>query len=258
MSSTIETDTGNEGRRSTTFITHDNYSRGRRRAPDIRGKLRGTISSMAGYSVITGRGGYRSESRSHSERHPDLVVLDLGLPRLDGPGKSRSGLRRGKAASDHHADGGGWEESESAGGVWSWAQTTTITKPFSPAGNWSRAYERSCVRVEARKAAATVSCLRADLVIDGGPDEGDAGQGTPIELTATEIQLLAALGASAGTDYLTRATAARCRAPAPQEESFEPRKSTHTSRIFDASFEPEPTQSALTLLTVYGLGLQVR
>ncbi len=56
----------------------------------IRGLVREVLED-AGFAVVTAADGRAALDRA-AERWPDLVVLDLGLPRLDGEGVAR-GLR---------------------------------------------------------------------------------------------------------------------------------------------------------------------
>ena len=75
-----------------------------------------------GFEVIVARDGREALMRARAE-HPDLVVLDLGLPGLDGLDVTRALRRETRRAADHahrprQRDGQGRL-------AWSWERTTT-------------------------------------------------------------------------------------------------------------------------------------
>jgi DNA-binding response OmpR family regulator len=146
---------------------------------------------QAGFTVITaGRGD--TGLTMWEQRHPDLVILDLGLPGVDGLDVARA-IRR-KDATPIIMLTARVEETDQLIGLELGADDY-ITKPFSPRIVVARA--RALLR-RSEAAPAPVHILRvADLVIDL---EGHTVQrsGQPLELTPTEFGLLAALAAQPG------------------------------------------------------------
>ena len=197
----------------------------------------------AGYSVITAGEGIEAIALAR-ERHPDLVVLDLGLPRLDGLEVAKR-LRRESSVPIIMLTAR-VEESDRLAGLELGADDY-ITKPFSPRELVARV--RAVLRrVEPGSGSAGV-LSRADLVIDTARMKVTRA-GTPIELTATELQLLAALARQPGR-ILTRAQLLDA-ARGTQEESFERAIDTHIKNL-RRKLESDP-RNPRYLLTVYGLG----
>jgi DNA-binding response OmpR family regulator len=197
----------------------------------------------AGYSVITAGHGSDAIALAH-ERHPDLVVLDLGLPGLDGLEVARR-LRRESSIPIIMLTAR-VEESDRLAGLELGADDY-ITKPFSPRELVARV--RAVLRrVEPGSAGAGV-LPRGDLLIDTARMKVTRA-GAPIELTATEVQLLAALARQPGR-ILTRAQLLDA-ARGTQEESFERAIDTHIKNI-RRKLEPDQ-RNPRYVLTVYGLG----
>ncbi len=144
----------------------------------------------AGFAVTTARSGDEALMRARTES-PDLVVLDLGLPGLDGLDVTRALRRSGElpiimlTARD--------DETDRIIGLELGADDY-VTKPFSPRELVARV--RAVLRRHAGSAGAEV--LRAgDLVLDVPrmrTTRGDVG----VDLTATEFSLLAALARQPG------------------------------------------------------------
>jgi two-component system alkaline phosphatase synthesis response regulator PhoP len=197
----------------------------------------------AGYSVITAGEGIEAIALAR-ERHPDLVVLDLGLPRLDGLEVAKR-LRRESSVPIIMLTAR-VEESDRLAGLELGADDY-ITKPFSPRELVARV--RAVLRRVEPGSGSDGVLSRADLVIDTARMKVTRA-GTPIELTATEIQLLAALARQPGR-ILTRAQLLDA-ARGTQEESFERAIDTHIKNL-RRKLEPDP-RNPRYLLTVYGLG----
>ena len=196
----------------------------------------------AGYGVVTaGHGG--DAIALARERHPDLVVLDLGLPGLDGLEVAKR-LRRESSVPIIMLTAR-VEESDRLAGLELGADDY-ITKPFSPRELVARV--RAVLRrVEPGSGGDVLA--RADLVIDAARMKVTRA-GTPIDLTTTEVQLVAALARQPGR-ILTRAQLLDA-ARGTQEESFERAIDTHIKNI-RRKLEPDP-RNPRYLLTVYGLG----
>jgi two-component system alkaline phosphatase synthesis response regulator PhoP len=197
----------------------------------------------AGYSVITAGEGVEAIALAR-ERHPDLVVLDLGLPRLDGLEVAKR-LRRESSVPIIMLTAR-VEESDRLAGLELGADDY-ITKPFSPRELVARV--RAVLRRVEPGSGSDGILSRADLVIDTARMKVTRA-GTPIDLTATEIQLLAALARQPGR-ILTRAQLLDA-ARGTQEESFERAIDTHIKNL-RRKLEPDP-RNPHYLLTVYGLG----
>jgi DNA-binding response OmpR family regulator len=122
-----------------------------------------------------------------------------------------------------------------------------MTKPFSPRELVARV--RSVLRrVDAAGAGGDV-LRRGDLVIDNTRMQVTRG-GTPIDLTATEFQLFAALARQPGRIF-TRAQLLDA-LHGGDDESFERAIDTHIKNI-RRKMEPDP-RSPRYVLTVYGMG----
>ena len=144
----------------------------------------------AGFGVTTARSGDEALMRARTER-PDLVVLDLGLPGLDGLDVTRTLRRDGElpiimlTARD--------DETDRVIGLELGADDY-VTKPFSPRELVARV--RAVLRRHA--GAAQSETLRAgDLALDVPRMRVTCG-GDPIDLTATEFSLLAAMARHPG------------------------------------------------------------
>src|SRR5919108_2386233 len=138
----------------------------------------------AGFAVSVARDGAEALLRARTER-PDLVVLDLGLPELDGLDVTRS-LRRDSAtpiiiltARDDEAD--------RIVGLELGADDYVI-KPFSPRELVARV--RAVLR---RPGPQAGEVLRAGSLELDLPRMRAAVDGRAVELTATEFSLLAAM-----------------------------------------------------------------
>ena len=199
----------------------------------------------AGFAVSTARDGNEALMRAHQER-PDLIVLDLGLPQLDGLEVTRR-LRRDSGvpiimltARD--------DETDKVVGLELGADDY-VTKPFSPRELEARV--RAVLRRHAGRADTEI--LRAgDLTLDI-PRLRTEISGRPVELTATEFQLLAALARQPGRVF-TRAQLLDA-IHGVAFESFERAIDAHVKNI-RRKIEPDPREPRY-LLTVYGVGYRL-
>ncbi|MEA2682220.1 MAG: two-component system, OmpR family, alkaline phosphatase synthesis response regulator PhoP [Chloroflexota bacterium] len=198
----------------------------------------------AGFSVLQAADGATALRLAASE-HPDLVILDLGLPGLDGLDVTRN-LRRANpvpvimltARSD---------ESDKLVGLELGADDY-VTKPFSPKELVARV--RAVLRrTEAAAQAPEVIRAGDDVELDLPRMEARVA-GRRVELTATEFQLLTALARQPGRVF-TRAQLLDA-LHGVAFESYERAIDAHVKNI-RRKLEPDP-RSPRYLLTVYGVG----
>jgi two-component system, OmpR family, alkaline phosphatase synthesis response regulator PhoP len=199
----------------------------------------------AGFAVSTARDGNEALMRAHQER-PDLIVLDLGLPQLDGLEVTRR-LRRDSGVpiimlTARH------EETDKVVGLELGADDY-VTKPFSPRELEARV--RAVLRRQAGAADAEV--LRArDLTLDLPRMHAEVA-GRAVELTATEFQLLAALARQPGRVF-TRAQLLDA-IHGVAFDSYERAIDAHVKNI-RRKIEPD-SRAPRYLLTVYGVGYRL-
>ena len=178
--------------------------------------------------------------------HPDLVILDLGLPGMDGLDVARA-LRKDSPVPIIMLTARG-EETDKLVGLELGADDY-ITKPFSPKELVARV--RAVLRrVDAFVANADSDILRAaDLVLDV-PRMQVAVGGRPVELTPTEFQLLATLARQPGRIF-TRAQLLDA-LHGVAFESYERAIDAHIKNI-RRKIEPSPREPRYILM-VYGVG----
>ena len=199
----------------------------------------------AGFSVDSARSGEDALLRARHNQ-PDLVVLDLGLPGIDGLDVTRS-LRRASdvpiimlTARD--------DETDKLVGLELGADDY-VTKPFSP--------RELVARVKAvlrRRAGAGQSdtITAGDLSLDV-PRMRVTRAGESVDLTATEFELLETLARQPGRVF-TRAQLLDA-IHGVAFESYERAIDAHIKNI-RRKLEPQPHKPRY-LLTVYGVGYRL-
>ncbi|MGH2456248.1 MAG: response regulator transcription factor [Candidatus Limnocylindria bacterium] len=199
----------------------------------------------AGFGVVTARSGDEALMRVRTDA-PDLVVLDLGLPGLDGLDVTRTIRRNGDlpiiilTARD--------DETDRVIGLELGADDY-VTKPFSPRELVARV--RAVLRRHA--GAGEAETLRVgDLVLDL-PRMRVTRDAQPIELTATEFALLAALARQPGRVFTRSQLLDAIHGLA--FESYERAIDAHVKNI-RRKLEPQP-RTPRYLLTVYGVGYRL-
>ncbi|HET9344604.1 MAG TPA: response regulator transcription factor [Candidatus Limnocylindrales bacterium] len=200
----------------------------------------------AGYAVVVAPDG-RAALDAVRRSRPDLVVLDLGLPEVDGLDVTRE-IRRDSTlpivmltARD--------DEVDKLLGLELGADDY-LTKPFSPRELVARV--RAVLRrVDASIAApAARETIRAGgVTLDVPRMRVDAG-GRAVDLTPTEFQLLATLAAQPGRIFTRSQLLDAVHGVA--FESYERAIDTHVKNI-RRKLEPDP-RSPRYVLTVYGIG----
>ena len=197
----------------------------------------------AGFDVITAADGPTALAAART-RGPDLVVLDLGLPRMDGLDVARA-IRRDSAVPIIMLTARA-EETDKLVGLELGADDY-LTKPFSP--------KELVARVRAVLRRVDGDLVHAD-VVRVGEVELDVPRlrvtvaGRRVELTPTEFQLLLALARQPGR-VLTRAQLLDA-IHGVAFESFERAVDAHVKNI-RRKVEPDP-RAPRYLQTVFGVG----
>jgi DNA-binding response OmpR family regulator len=201
---------------------------------------------LAGFEVIVANDGVRALEAARGRR-PDLVVLDLGLPGLDGLDVTRA-LRKesdvpiimltARVAEDDRLHG------------LEIGADDYITKPFSPRELVARV--RAVLRRSERREAEGDLLRVADLVIDASRLSVRRGDET-IDLTTTEFQILATLARHPGRVF-TRAQLLDA-ARGTDAEAYERAIDSHVKNI-RRKLERDP-HAPQYLETVYGIGYRL-
>ena len=209
-------------------------------------KLARDYLEHAGFKVLAALDG-RSAVESYRANKPDLIVLDLGLPKMDGLDVTRE-LRKESNVPIIMLTARA-EESDKLVGLEIGADDY-LTKPFSPKELVAR------VRTVLRRAenaylsAAGQDVLRvAGLTLDIPRMRLVAGD-RQIELTPTEFQLLAVLAGQPGRIFTRAQLLEAVRGIA--FESYERAIDAHIKNI-RRKIEPNPRQPRY-IFTVYGVG----
>ncbi|MBI4769255.1 MAG: response regulator transcription factor [Chloroflexi bacterium] len=199
----------------------------------------------AGFAVLTAGDGRSALAAARSAR-PDLVVLDLGLPEMDGLDVCRA-LRRESNVPIIMLTAR-IEESDRIVGLELGADDY-VTKPFSPKELVARV--RAVLR-RMENAASPSEVIRAgDLTLDLPRMRVTVGPAArEVELTASEFQLLAALARQPGRIF-TRAQLLDAVAGVAFE-SYERAIDSHVKNI-RRKLEPDLREPRY-VLTVYGVG----
>jgi two-component system alkaline phosphatase synthesis response regulator PhoP len=198
----------------------------------------------AGFSVLEAGDG-RGAVRVAATGHPDLIVLDLGLPGLDGLDVTRS-LRKDNAVPIIMLTARS-DESDKLVGLELGADDY-ITKPFSPKELVARV-RAGLRRAETAAAGPPVLKVGEEVELDLPRMEARVS-GRRVELTPTEFQLLVALAREPGRVF-TRAQLLDA-VHGVAFESYERAIDAHVKNI-RRKLEPEPG-SPRYLQTVYGVG----
>ena len=210
--------------------------------PELVQVLR-TYLERAGYRVLTA---YKGDSglAAWQNNRPDLVILDLNLPGMDGLDVARA-IRR-QADTPIIMVTARVEETDELIGLELGADDY-IAKPFSPRAVVARV--RSTLRrVQAPREAARQIRLQ-DLEIDLAAHQVKRS-GQPLELTPTEFNLLVALAEQPGRVFSRLQLL-----EAAQGEAYEGYERTIDAHIKNlrAKLEPDPKQPRY-IQTVFGVG----
>jgi two-component system, OmpR family, alkaline phosphatase synthesis response regulator PhoP len=197
----------------------------------------------AGFSVITAADGGEALEKARGSR-PDLIVLDLALPRMDGLDVARAVRRESNVPIIMLT--ARVDESDKLIGLELGADDY-ITKPFSPRELVARV--RAVIR-RSESVSDRGDIIRAgDLVLDVPRMKVTAG-GRAVDLTPTEFQLLAALARHPGRVFTRAQLLDAIRGVAV--ESFERAIDVHVKNL-RRKLEPDP-RNPRYVLTVYGIG----
>ena len=197
----------------------------------------------AGFTVASASDG-REALASFRAKAPDLIVLDLGLPLVDGLDVTRA-LRKASNVPIVMLTGRG-DESDRVAGLELGADDY-VTKPFSP--------KELVARVRAVLRRAEVALTPTDIVRAGDvtldiPRMSVQVKAKGIELTPTEFQLLATLARAPGRVF-TRAQLLDA-VHGVAFEAYERAIDAHVKNI-RRKLEPDPREPRY-LLTVHGVG----
>ena len=198
----------------------------------------------AGFSVLEAADG-TGALRVAAAGHPDLIVLDLGLPHLDGLDVTRK-LRKDNAVPIIMLTARS-DESDKLVGLELGADDY-LTKPFSPKELVARI--RAVLR-RAEAAAAGPELIRVgdDVELDLPRMEARIA-GRRVELTPTEFQLVAAMAKEPGRVF-TRAQLLDA-VHGVAFESYERAIDAHIKNL-RRKIEPEPSAPRF-VLTAFGVG----
>ncbi|TME28685.1 MAG: response regulator transcription factor [Chloroflexi bacterium] len=197
----------------------------------------------AGFSVRIAHDGRSALAAARGER-PDLIVLDLGLPEIDGLDVART--LRGESSVPIVMLTGRSDESDKLVGLEIGADDY-VTKPFSPKELVARV--RAVLRRTERPQQSTNIVRAGDVVLDL-PRMRVTVDGRVVELTPTEFELLATLAREPGRVF-TRAQLLDA-VHGVAFESYERAIDAHIKNI-RRKLEPEPATPRY-VLTVYGVG----
>ena len=199
----------------------------------------------AGFTVLAAFDGQAGLASARSAK-PDLVILDLGLPDMDGLDVARA-LRQDQSVPIIMLTARG-EETDKLVGLELGADDY-VTKPFSPKELVARV--RAVLRrSDAWRANAEADIVRAaDLTLDVPRMRATVGE-RPVDLTPTEFQLLATLARQPGRIF-TRAQLLDAM-HGVAFESYERAIDAHVKNI-RRKIEPNPREPRYILM-VYGVG----
>ncbi len=197
-----------------------------------------------GFTVLTASDG-PAALRSARTGRPDLVVLDLGLPGLDGLDVARSLRRDGDVPIIMLT--ARTEESDKLVGLELGADDY-LTKPFSPKELVARV--RAVLRrAEGMREPSDVIRVGSDVELDVPRMDARFG-GRRVDLTKTEFQLLAVMARQPGRVFTRAQLLDAVRGVA--FESYERAIDAHVKNI-RKKIEPDPSTPRY-VLTVFGVG----
>jgi DNA-binding response OmpR family regulator len=197
----------------------------------------------AGFKTVLARDG-RSGLSAVARDRPDLVVLDLRLPDIDGLDVAR--LVRKESAVPIIMLTARDEESDKLIGLELGADDY-VTKPFSPKELVARV--RSVLRRSEAARTASETIRTGELILDLARMQVTV-DGRPVELTATEFQLLSAMVRAPGRVF-TRAQLLDA-IHGIAFEAYDRAIDAHVKNI-RRKIEPDPRRPRY-VLTVYGVG----
>jgi len=201
---------------------------------------------LAGFEVIVAGDGVRALELARGRR-PDLVILDLGLPKLDGIDVARA-IRRESDLPIIMLTARVQEDDRLQG--LEVGADDYVTKPFSPRELVARV--RAVLRRSEGRHVDGDLLRVADLAIDVARMSVRRGD-EPVDLTPTEFQLLAALARHPGR-VLTRAQLLDA-ARGTDAEAYERAIDSHVKNI-RRKLERDP-HAPKYLETVYGIGYRL-
>ena len=201
----------------------------------------------AGFAVVSASDGPEALMRARSD-HPDLIVLDLGLPRVDGLDVTRA-LRRDSNVPIVILSGRS-DESDKLVGLELGADDY-VTKPVSPKELVARV--RAVLRRSERPVAASDVIRAGDVTLDVPRLRVTAGR-REVELTPTEFQLLAALAREPGRVFTRSQLLDAVHGVA--FESYERAIDAHVKNI-RRKLEPDQREPYY-VQTVHGVGYRFR
>jgi len=200
----------------------------------------------AGFRVTTAGNGADALAIARA-RHPDLIVLDLGLPKLDGLDVTRT-LRKQSSVPIIMLTAR-VDESDKLIGLELGADDY-VTKPFSPKELVAR------VRAVFRRAGNDVAAPERRDVISAGDVTLDRRRmqvtvgAQSVDLTATEFELVATLASQPGRVFTRAQLLDAIRGV--EVESFDRAIDAHVKNV-RRKLEPDP-RNPRYVLTVHGVG----
>ncbi|HJW22294.1 MAG TPA: response regulator transcription factor [Candidatus Limnocylindrales bacterium] len=200
----------------------------------------------AGFEVLTSADG-ASALQLARVRRPDLIVLDLGLPTMDGLDVTKA--LRAESTVPIVVLTARDDELDKVLGLELGADDY-MTKPFSPRELVARV--RSVLRRTERAAEPVSRLVAGDVVVDRDRHEVSVA-GRTVDLTATELGIVATLAAQPGRVFTRSQLLDAVHGVA--FESYERAIDAHVKNI-RRKLEPDP-HAPRYVLTVHGVGYRL-